>query len=224
MRAVAFDNRERERIRPERIHAARPSGASGWSEFLRPPAKTLLAALHLAAGVIIAAVAVEVRPEGIGTAAPWILALAFAGLGQANGGAGLRNHRVRPAGSGSFGARPVSLEGRARPIKDASDGQHALDVGDAVELLEIHDELLGHDLQRARGVIGADEPATDRDDALTDREGVDAFGARAPNRLLEISRSRSTDRPAFVTATATAPPNRAARPLGLRPFARRRAG
>ena len=47
------------------------------SEFLRPSAKTLNAALHLAAGVIIAVVAVEVMPEAIGSAASWILAIAF---------------------------------------------------------------------------------------------------------------------------------------------------
>ena len=47
------------------------------SEFLRPSATTLNRALHLAAGVILAVVAVEVMPEAIGAAASWILALAF---------------------------------------------------------------------------------------------------------------------------------------------------
>lgn len=47
------------------------------SEFLRPSAAVLNRALHLAAGVIIAVVAVEVMPEAIGVVASWILALAF---------------------------------------------------------------------------------------------------------------------------------------------------
>lgn len=51
------------------------------SEFMRPSATTLNRALHLAAGIIIAIVAVEVMPEAIGTTASWILALAFVGGG-----------------------------------------------------------------------------------------------------------------------------------------------
>ena len=59
------------------LPAAGNFGGGLLSEFLRPSANTLNAALHLAAGVIIAVVAVEVMPEAIGTAAPWILAIAF---------------------------------------------------------------------------------------------------------------------------------------------------
>ena len=47
------------------------------SELRRPSARNLNRALHLAAGVIIAVVAVEVMPEAIGATASWILALAF---------------------------------------------------------------------------------------------------------------------------------------------------
>ena len=47
------------------------------SEFLRPSSKTLNRALHLAAGIVLAVVAVEVMPEALGAAASWILALAF---------------------------------------------------------------------------------------------------------------------------------------------------
>lgn len=47
------------------------------SEFLQPSAKTLNRVLHLAAGVIVAIVAVEVMPEAIGAASSWVLAIAF---------------------------------------------------------------------------------------------------------------------------------------------------
>lgn len=47
------------------------------SEFLHPSAQTINRALHLAAGVIIAVVAVEVMPEAIGSAPSWVLAMAF---------------------------------------------------------------------------------------------------------------------------------------------------
>jgi ZIP family zinc transporter len=47
------------------------------SEFIRPSKTLLNRTLHLAAGIIIAVVAVEVMPEAIGAAAAWILAVAF---------------------------------------------------------------------------------------------------------------------------------------------------
>lgn len=59
------------------LPAAGNFGGGLASEFLRPEAGLLNRALHLAAGIIIAVVAVEVMPEALGTAAAWILALAF---------------------------------------------------------------------------------------------------------------------------------------------------
>ncbi len=47
------------------------------AEFLRASPAVLNRALHVAAGVIVAVVAVEVMPEAIGVVASWILALAF---------------------------------------------------------------------------------------------------------------------------------------------------
>lgn len=47
------------------------------SEFLKPSPMMLNRALHVAAGIILAVVAVEVMPEALGSAPSWMLALAF---------------------------------------------------------------------------------------------------------------------------------------------------
>lgn len=53
------------------------------SEFVRPSGSVLNRALHLAAGIIVGVVAVEVMPEALGTAPAWVLALAFVAGGGA---------------------------------------------------------------------------------------------------------------------------------------------
>ena len=53
------------------------------SEFLRPSGAMVNRALHAAAGIIIAVVAVEVMPDALGAASSWILALAFVAGGGA---------------------------------------------------------------------------------------------------------------------------------------------
>lgn len=47
------------------------------SEWLRPSRKTLNRALHAAAGIILAVIAVEVMPEALQAASAWLLAAAF---------------------------------------------------------------------------------------------------------------------------------------------------
>ncbi len=47
------------------------------AEWLRPSQKTLNRALHAAAGIIIAVIAVEVMPEALNSASAWLLALSF---------------------------------------------------------------------------------------------------------------------------------------------------
>ena len=47
------------------------------AEWLRPSQKTLNRALHAAAGIIIAVIAVEVMPEALRGASAWLLALSF---------------------------------------------------------------------------------------------------------------------------------------------------
>ena len=47
------------------------------AEWLRPTKKMLNRALHAAAGIILAVVAVEVMPQALGAAPAWVLALAF---------------------------------------------------------------------------------------------------------------------------------------------------
>lgn len=54
------------------------TSAAGCSpEWLRPSQKTLNRALHAAAGIIIAVIAVEVMPEALRGAPAWVLALSF---------------------------------------------------------------------------------------------------------------------------------------------------
>lgn len=53
------------------------------ADFLRPSAKTLNRALHAAAGIILAVVAVEVMPEALQRASAWLLAGAFLAGGTA---------------------------------------------------------------------------------------------------------------------------------------------
>lgn len=47
------------------------------AEWLRPSQKMLNRALHVAAGIIIAVIAVEVMPEALAGTSPWLLALSF---------------------------------------------------------------------------------------------------------------------------------------------------
>jgi zinc transporter, ZIP family len=47
------------------------------AEWRQPSRQTLTRALHAAKGIILAVIAVEVMPEALGAAAPWLLALAF---------------------------------------------------------------------------------------------------------------------------------------------------
>ena len=51
------------------------------SEWLRPSPRMLNRALHAAAGIILAVVAVEVMPEALNKSPTWMLALAFVGGG-----------------------------------------------------------------------------------------------------------------------------------------------
>lgn len=77
------------------------------AEWRQPSQKTVNRALHAAAGIIIAVVAVEVMPEALGSAPAWVLALAFL----AGGGAYLlvqawikrwQNSKQRGAGAGAW--------------------------------------------------------------------------------------------------------------------------
>ena len=47
------------------------------AEWLKPSQSTLNRALHGAAGIMLAVIAVEVMPEALGTAPAWVLALSF---------------------------------------------------------------------------------------------------------------------------------------------------
>lgn len=53
-------------------------GGGVLAEWLKPSRKTLNRALHAAAGIILAVIAVEVMPEALQKASAWLLALAFA--------------------------------------------------------------------------------------------------------------------------------------------------
>lgn len=51
------------------------------AEWLKPSQSTLNRALHAAAGIILAVIAVEVMPEALGTSPAWVLAASFLGGG-----------------------------------------------------------------------------------------------------------------------------------------------
>ena len=59
------------------LPAAGNFGGGLLAEFIRPSERTLNKALHAAAGIIIAVVAVEVMPEALPVLSPWALALCF---------------------------------------------------------------------------------------------------------------------------------------------------
>ena len=59
------------------LPAAGNFGGGILSEWLRPSDRALNRALHAAAGIILAVVAVEVMPEALRSAPAWVLALAF---------------------------------------------------------------------------------------------------------------------------------------------------
>lgn len=52
-------------------------GGGVLAEWLHPSGKTVNRALHAAAGIILAVVAIEVMPEALGSASAWLLALMF---------------------------------------------------------------------------------------------------------------------------------------------------
>lgn len=52
-------------------------GGGVFAEWLRPSKRILSHALHAATGVILAVISVEVMSKALGTAPPWLLALAF---------------------------------------------------------------------------------------------------------------------------------------------------
>ncbi|ADJ28146.1 Peptidoglycan-binding lysin domain protein [Nitrosococcus watsonii C-113] len=49
-----------------------------WAEFLRTSERALNRALHAAAGIVLAIVAIELMPEALKSISPWMIALAFA--------------------------------------------------------------------------------------------------------------------------------------------------
>ena len=59
------------------LPAAGNFGGGLLAEWLRPSQSTLNRALHAAAGIILAVIAVEVMPEALGAAPSWVLALSF---------------------------------------------------------------------------------------------------------------------------------------------------